>query len=136
MIRKLVILGAMGGAILSGLAFAAHRDIDLKDYDDDLMHDVDRAIKFFEPDITAGNADGALDDASVIQDGFKYSAGYFAKKGDAQDAVKIAQDGLALMEAAVKSVEAKDFVGAATIARQVPATCKSCHEIYKPLVKR
>jgi hypothetical protein len=136
MIRRLVILCVMGGTILSGVAYAAHRDIDLKDYDDDLMHDVDRAIKFFEPDVTAGNADGALDDAGVIQDGFKYSAGYFAKKGDAQDAVKIAQDGLALMDAAVKSVEAKDFAGAAEIARQVPATCKACHEIYKPLIKK
>jgi hypothetical protein len=136
MIRRLVILCVFGGAILSGAAYAERRDIDLKDYDDDLMHDVDRAIKFFEPDITAGNADGALDDASVIQDGFKYSAGYFAKKGDTQDAVKIAQDGLALMDAAVKSVEAKDFANAAVIARQVPGTCKACHEIYKPLIKK
>jgi hypothetical protein len=132
MMRKIVILCGLGVAILSGAAYAEHRDIDLKDYDDDLMHDVDRAIKFFEPDITAGNADAALDDAGVIQDGFKYSAGYFAKKGGTEDAVKIARDGLALMDAAVKSIEAKDFSGAAVIARQVPNTCRSCHDIYKP----
>ncbi len=132
MIRRLAILCVMGGAILSGAAYAEHRDIDLKDYDDDLMHDVDRAIKFFEPDITASNADGALDDAGVIQDGFKYSAGYFAKKDGAEDAVKIAQNGLALMDAAVKSINAKDFAGAAAIARQVPGTCRDCHDIYKP----
>ncbi len=121
---------------MSGAAYAERRDIDLKDYDDDLMHDVDRAIKFFEPDITAGNADGALDDAGVIQDGFKYSAGYFAKKGNAEDAVKIAQDGLVLMASAIKSIEAKDFGAAAATARQIPNTCKACHDIYKPIKSR
>ncbi len=134
--RKFVILCGLGAAILSGAAYAEHRDIDLKDYDDDLMHDVDRAIKFFEPDITGGNANGALDDAAVIQDGFKYSSGYFAKKGDAEDAVKIAQDGLALMASAIKSIEAKDFATAAATARQVPNTCRACHDIYKPIKQR
>jgi hypothetical protein len=121
--------------VLSGMAYAEHRVIDLKDYDDDLMHDVDRAIKFFEPDIKGGNAENALDDAGVIRDGFKYSAGYFAKKGGAEDAVKIAQDGLALVDAAEHAIEAKDLAGAAEIARQLPVTCRACHEIYKPLTK-
>jgi hypothetical protein len=131
-VGKFAICVGLSAMILSGVAYAEHKDIDLKDYDDDLMHDVDRALKFFEPDITAGNAANALDDGGIIRDGFAYSKGYFAKKGNAEDAVKIAQDGLDLLAAIEKAVNAKDFPGATTLARQVPATCKACHEIYKP----
>jgi hypothetical protein len=130
--RKLAVSVGLCATLLGGMAYAEHKDIDLKDYDDDLMHDVDRVLKFFEPDITAGNAVNALDDAGVIRDGFTYSKSYFSKKGNAEDAVKIAQDGLDLVASIEKSVEAKDFSGAATLARQVPNTCKACHEIYKP----
>jgi len=135
MMRKLVILCAIGAAVLSGAAYGEHRSVDLKDYDDDLMHDVDRSLKFFEPDITAGNAGNALDDAGVIRDGFTYSSSYFAKKGGAEDAVKIAQDGLSLIDAAETSIKAKDFTQATEIARKVPNTCRACHDIYKPLGK-
>jgi len=133
--RNLVILCGLGLAILSGAAYAGHRVVDLKDYDDDLMHDVDRSLKFFEPDVTAANADNALDDAGVIRDGFTYSSGYFAKKGGAEDAVKIAQDGISLIDEAVTSIKAKDFAKATEIARKVPNTCRACHDIYKPLGK-
>lgn len=132
MMRKVVILCGLGMAILSGAAYAEHRDIDLKDYDDDLMHDVDRALKFFEPDITAKNVDNALDDAGIIADGFKYSEGYFTKKGGTEDAVKIAQQGRKLVADIVTAVNDQDFGQAVTLVRQVPDTCKACHDIYKP----
>ncbi len=130
--RKLMIFFGVGAMVLSGVAYAEHRDIDLKDYDDDLMHDVDRALKFFEPDVTAKNISNALEDASTIHDGFIYSKGYFTKKSNADDAVKIAQDGLDLVDSIVIAVNSNDFPKAITLARQVPNTCKACHEIYKP----
>lgn len=130
--RQFIIPCAIGAVVLSCAAYAVPRVIDLKDYDDDLMHDVDRAMKTLEPDIRGGSAANALDDAGVIQDGFKYSAGYFSKKGGAEDAVKIAQDGIALIDATVKSINDKDMDHAAKLARQVPTTCRSCHDIYKP----
>ena len=43
--------------------------IDFRGYDDDLMRDLDKTIKYFEPDITAKNADAARDDAAVLQEG-------------------------------------------------------------------
>ncbi len=135
MSRRLIILAAACAAIVSASAYAAHRDIDLKDYDDDLMRDLDKTIKYFEPDITAGNAEGALEDAGILQDGFKYTEKYFSKKADADDAVKISRDGLAYIEAAVKALQANDFSAAAEAARGAAATCRACHEIYKPLKK-
>ncbi len=132
MLHKLVVLCSLSALLLGGGAYAQHRTIDLADYDDDLMHDVDRALKSFEPDVTAKNAENALDDAGVIADGFKYSEGYFSKKADAGDAVKIAQEGRTLIANIVKAIDDKDFPQAITLSRQVPNTCKSCHDIYKP----
>jgi hypothetical protein len=135
MIRKLVILFALGAATLASSAYAEHRDIDLHDYDDDLMRDLDKTIKYFEPDITARNAQGALDDAAVLQDGFKYTEGYFAKKGDADDAVQLSKEGLGYIAAAIKSVSENNFDAAAEAARGAAKTCRACHDTYKPLKK-
>jgi hypothetical protein len=104
----------------------------LKDYDDDLMRDLERTIKFFEPDISGENAEGATDDAGVLRNGFKYTEDYFAKKGNAADAVKISRDGVAAIDAALQAINAKNFDKAAELARDVSATCRACHDIYKP----
>ncbi len=117
-------------------AFGERRDIDLHDYDDDLMRDLDKTIKYFEPDITARNAQGALDDAAILQDGFKYTADYFAKKDNAEDAVQISKDGLKFVASAIKSVSESDFDAAAEAARGAARTCRACHDTYKPLKKQ
>jgi len=130
--RLLRFIGGASALILASTAFAEFRQIDLHDYDDDLMRDMEKTIKYFEPDITAGNAQGAMDDAEVLRDGFKYTERYFAKKGDANDAVEISQKGQELIAAAIKSVSESNFEAAAEAARGTAKTCKSCHEIYKP----
>jgi hypothetical protein len=109
--------------------------IDLHDYDDDLMRDLDKTIKYFEPDLTAQNADAAKEDAQVLLDGFKYTEGYFAKKG-AQDAVEISRKGVQVISDVLASVDSNNFEAAASAARQAPELCKSCHDIYKPRLAR
>ena len=76
--------------------------IDFHGYDDDLMRDLDKTIKYFEPDITAKNADAARDDAAVLQEGFKYTEAFFAKNG-AEDAVKISREGTQRISDALNS---------------------------------
>jgi hypothetical protein len=134
--RKVIISSFLCGLVFVNIAQAQHRDLDLHDYDDDLMRDLDRTIKYFEPDITAGNAQGALDDADVLRDGFKYTEDYFTKKGNAEDAVQISKKGLQYLDIAVKDAEANQFDAAAAAARQVSATCRACHDVYKPLNKK
>ena len=135
MIRKLAFFAAISAATLPILAYAQHRDIDLHGYDDDLMRDLDKSIKYFEPDITAGNASNALDDAAVLQEGFKYTLDYFSKKGDAGDAVQISKEGQDYVAAAIRSVSENNFETAAEAARGAANACRACHEIYKPLKK-
>lgn len=136
MIRKYVLpLAFLCAAAFTSAVNAQHRDIDLHDYDDDLMRDLDKTIKYFEPDIMAKNAQGAEEDAEVLQDGFRYTEKYFAKKGDADDAVKISKHGQELIAVAIKSLEDNDFDAAASAARDTAKTCRACHDVYKPLKK-
>lgn len=109
--------------------------LDLRDYDDDLMRDLEKTIKYFEPDITAQNAQAAKEDAEVLLDGFRYTEDYFAKRGK-DDAVAISRDGARLVADVVAKVEIGEFEAAAASAREATQVCKSCHEIYKPRLAR
>lgn len=130
--RRMLTLSLACAALCCGPVIAA---IDLHDYDTDLMRDLDKTIKYFEPDVTARNASAVKEDAEVLQDGFRYTESYFSKKG-AEDAVKISRDGLASVANVLKFVEQRDFEAAAEAARDTPGLCKSCHDIYKPRLAR
>lgn len=109
--------------------------IDLRDYDDDLMRDLERTIKYFEPDITARNSEASKEDGEVLLGGFRYTESYFAKKG-ADDAVAISRRGLELIGSVLKDIERNDFESAAAAARDATQLCKSCHDLYKPRLAR
>jgi len=109
--------------------------LDLRDYDDDLMRDLEKTIKYFEPDITAQNSQAAKEDAEILLDGFRYTEDYFAKRGK-DDAVAISRDGSRLITDVVQKVEKGEFDAAAASAREATQVCKTCHEIYKPRLAR
>ena len=117
------------------ICWAESAELDFKDYDDDLMRMLDRTIKYFEPDITAKNAEGATEDGEILLDGFKYTEDYFSKANKA-DAVQISQEGSALVSLALQLVAKDDFEGAAANAREAIAKCKACHDIYRPRLSR
>jgi hypothetical protein len=130
--RKMLMLTMLAAVIGTGPVFAQKVTLDLKDYDDDLMHDIDRAIKYFEPDISGQNADAARDDAAELRRGFTYTQDYFTKKGNTQDAVDISRKGLEALDVVLKDIEAQNFDAAAEAAREVSQACRSCHDTYKP----
>src|ERR1700733_10106315 len=74
-------------------ADGVHVDLDLTDFDDDSMRDMDDANKDLQPVLGAKNADAAVQDAQIIQIVLKETEGYFTKKGGTDDAVKIARQG-------------------------------------------
>jgi hypothetical protein len=131
--QRMVAVWGLAAALLSGLAWAA---IDLSDFDDDLMRDMDNAIKTFEPNLSAKNAEGALADAEALNNGFVWTEEYFSAKGGADDAVKLSQEGQALVATATQAIKAKDFEAAATAARTAAKTCRSCHDVYKTTFSR
>lgn len=131
-------LGLLLAGPLTGLTYAdptQHKNIDLKDFDDDSMRDMDDANKDLQPVIGAKNKDQALADAQTIQSVLKETEDYFSKKGGTDDAVKFAQDGEASLAKVAAALNKGDFDAAAAAARDVAKNCKTCHDVYKPLTK-
>jgi hypothetical protein len=131
----------LSGSLVCALACAlvhaqsAHVDLDLADFDDDSMRDMDDANKDLQPVLGARNLDAALGDAQVIQNVLKETETYFAKKGGAEKAVKLAQQGEVSIAAVVEALHNSDFDTAAAAARDATQNCRACHDIYKPLTK-
>lgn len=130
--RKWLLLAGVLAALSGSLAYA---DIDLSDFDDDSMRDMDDANKDLGPVLGAKNADAALADAQVIQNVLKQTEAYFVKKGGADDAVKLAQQGQASVATVITAIGKSDFESAAASARDTAKNCRSCHDLYKPLTK-
>jgi cytochrome c556 len=130
--RKRMILALVSA--LAGMAPVAAETTksEFADYDDDLMKDLERTIKYFEPDISGGNEQGIADDIVTLRQGFQYTEKYFARRGSAADAVKISQDGLKLLNLVQQNVVQKNLDAAAAAARDVADACKACHDVYKP----
>jgi hypothetical protein len=129
------LLAILAALLINFTCMAESAELDFKDYDDDLMRTLDKTIKYFEPDITAKNVDGATEDGEILLDGFKYTEDYFSKANKA-DAVQISQEGSALVNLALQLVAKDDFEGAAANAREAIAKCKACHDIYRPRLSR
>jgi len=135
--RKLVLALVAVVAMAAGVSRADKIDLDLHDYDDDLMRTLEQTLKYFEPDVSDGNLKTYDDDVQLIQYTFGWVKDYFGKKGnDGAKGVVIAQQGLDLLAAIDKDVKAKNFQAAGDKAHQFSQICRSCHDIYKPNLAR
>jgi hypothetical protein len=123
------------GFVLSAMAGIALAEIDLSDFDDDLMKTMDETNKYLEPDINAKNAKNAREGLDVLQQGLKWTEEYFVHKGNTDDAVKLAKDGQQYILQIQKALDANDFDKAAASARELTKNCRACHDLYKPLTK-
>lgn len=130
--RKLISVLGIVLAISGGVVLA---DIDLSDFDDDVMRTMDDTNKNLEPDINAKNAAGAKEGAEIIQQGLKWTEEYFANKGTAPDGVKFAQEGEQHVTEILQFLAQNDFEKAAASSRALTKNCRTCHDAYKPLTK-
>ncbi len=117
-------------AASSGLAWAA---IDLGDFDEYVMRDMDDANKDLGPALGAGNFEAALADAEVLKTGLDWTEHYFVAKGGTDDAVSLARQGRESLASVFSAISAKDLAVATEAARAVNKNCTSCHDLYKPL---
>lgn len=118
--------------LFAGAVFA---ELDLSDFDDDLMRNMDDTNKYLEPDINAKNLKNAKEGTETIRQGLKWTEDYFAHKGGVDDGVKLAQDGQALAQDILAALDKNDFDRAAAASRAMTKNCRSCHDLYKPLTK-
>lgn len=117
-------------ALLSGSA--GHAGVDLSDFDAELMRSMDDAVKTLDLSIGSKDAPAVTTDARFIVEGLQWAEGYFSRKGNADDAVKLAADGQGFAAAIETAASQNDFDAAFTAYRSLVKTCRSCHDAYKP----
>lgn len=121
---------ALASGLACSLVWAA---IDLGDFDEYVMRDMDDANKDLGPALGAGNYEAALADAEVLKVGLDWTEDYFVRKGGTDDAVTLARQGKDSLASVFAAINARDLAVATEAARAVNKNCSSCHDLYKPL---
>lgn len=109
---------------------AAESDFDFEE----LMKDVETRIQTVQNNISAGEVSTAAADSKQLQDAFVLVEGFFAKRGDAADAVADAKDYQNKAANIVNALNAGNASAAAEVAADFSRQCRgACHDKYKPL---
>ena len=127
--RKTLNLISIILVLTSGLVYA-EAEFDFET----LMESIDNNSHNLQGNIATKDAAGAIELAKQMQNEFKLVEGYFAKLGNANDAVVDAQKYENLAAEIVKFIEANDYDSASNKAIEISNACDTaCHDTYKPL---
>jgi hypothetical protein len=128
-------MAAAALAIAAGLAgtwVSAAANLDLSDFNEDVMRDLDDTVKSLDSNIALKDAKSAGANIQSVQDGLRWAEDYFVRKGNVPDAVKLAKRGEDLAVTLGKSVASNDFDTALSTYDSLMKTCRACHDAYKP----
>ena len=101
---------------------------------EELMESIDTNSHNLQGNIASKDANATIELAKKMQNDFKLVEGFFAKRGNAADAVTDAKKYEDLAAEIVKFVEANDYESASNKAIQISNSCDdACHDTYKPL---
>lgn len=130
---------AVAGATLAAVALgmfatfaSATADIDLTDFDDDVMRNMDDTVKSLDSHLAMHDAKSAQTDAQAIRDGLHWAEEYFTRKGNVERAVQFAKQAEQLAGEVGKSAASSDFDAALTSYDSLVKACRACHDEYKP----
>jgi hypothetical protein len=132
--KGIVVLGAVSIAVglTSSLIAAGAVSLDLSDFNDDVMRDMDDTMKRLDSDIATHDVKSVVADSVSLREGLKYAQDYFTKKGNLDDAVRWAKQGQDLTEAIGGAAQASDLELSLSKYDALVKTCRSCHDVYKP----
>lgn len=115
--------------LISG-AVAAEADFDFEE----LMNDVETKIQNVQNNIAAQDVATAATETKELLDAFKLVEGYFAKRGDAEDAVHNSKEYQTMAGNILTALNANDLSTAGSAANEFSKQCRgACHDKYKPL---
>ena len=131
--KAILVRGALATTLtlLVTLACAA-ANIDLTDFNDDIMRNMDDTVKTLDSDLAGHDGKSAQTDARAIQDGLHWAEDYFTRKSNVADAVQLARRGEELASDVAKSAASNDFDAALASYDSLIKTCRRCHDAYKP----
>lgn len=126
--NKTIFFGLLFAMTVGGVSAESEFDFE------EMMKDVETQTQNVQNSISAKDANTATTDAKKLQDEFKLVEVFFARRGNAADAVTISKD---YQDMAVKiqtSLAAGDYDTAGTVASDFSKQCRgACHDSYKPL---
>jgi hypothetical protein len=130
----IAVLGALSIAVgLTGpLVLAGTVNLDLSDFNDDVMRGLDDTMKTLDSDIATRNIKSLAADTQSIRESLSWAQDYFTRKGNLDDAVRWAKQGQELAEAIARSAQASDFDTSLSKYDSLVKTCRACHDVYKP----
>jgi hypothetical protein len=126
--RKIIIVIGISAALAAGIVSAQSVD----DFDG-WMRTIDDKTQSVQRNIAAKDTDAVAADAKTLQETFKLVEGFWAKRGNAPDAVELSQKAQEQAAEVLKSVMAKDYDAASTESIKIAETCTACHRLYRPL---
>ena len=127
--RKMIKLCGIAFVLASGIVYA-EAEFDFET----LMESIDTNAHNLQGNIASKDANATIELAKKMQSDFKLVEGFFAKRGNAADAVVDAKKYEDLAAEIVKFVEANDYESASNKAIQISNSCDdACHDTYKPL---
>ena len=131
---RIAVLGALSIAagLTGSLVLAGTVNLDLSDFNDDVMRGLDDTMKTLDSDIATRNVKSVAADTQSIRESLSWAQDYFAKKGNLDDAVRWAKQGQDLAEAITKSTQESDFDTSLAKYDSLVKTCRACHDVYKP----
>jgi hypothetical protein len=124
----MIIVVGIQAVLAAGMVLAQSQD----DFDA-WMRIIDEKNQSVQRNIAAKDADAATADARTLQETFKLVEGFWAKRGNAADAVELSQKAQQQAAEVVKSATAKDYEAASTLSINIAQTCTACHRLYRPL---
>jgi len=95
------------------------------------MQSIEDTNKSMSSNISLNDAAASTADAKELTVMFDQVASFFVQKGDAPDAVELAQKSRDLTIDIASAVAAKDFDRATNDATTVSRNCRTCHTFYK-----
>jgi len=113
------------------LALVAQAGSASYEVDADNMRTIEDSMKNLDSHVALKDAKGATQEAKDLIAAFEQVQDFYARKGNATDAVGFARKTHELVRQILSSVEAGDYDGAAGSVNQLARSCKSCHDIYK-----
>jgi hypothetical protein len=131
--KAIIARGAFAVAlVLLGTLASAAANIDLTDFNDDVMRNMDDTVKSLDSDLAGHDSKSAQADAGSIRDGLHWAEEYFTRKGKVEDAVQLAKQGEDLASDVAKLAASSDFDAALASYDSLVKTCRRCHDAYKP----
>ncbi|TDK66479.1 hypothetical protein [Sapientia aquatica] len=126
--RKVTVLFIAVASLAATISFAA---IETTSLSTDLMQSIEDTNKSLSSNISLNDVAASTADAKELTTMFAQVETYFVQKGDAPDAVELAQKSKNLTIEIAQAVAAKDFEKATNAATNVSRNCRTCHTFYK-----